>query len=77
MKETVNLPVIRYRDTDGKPTCLSNQGRCQFLEARGHLIHLCYLDKPSFAALPIRGRGDGTGSMIPVESCPLWKGEER
>jgi hypothetical protein len=77
MKETVNLPVIRYRDTDGKPTCLSNQGACQFLETRGHLLYLCYLDKPSFAALPIRGRGDGTGSMIPIDKCPLWEGEER
>jgi hypothetical protein len=73
----MQLDVIRYRDTNGKPTCKSNEGSCQFLEPVGHLIYLCFLDKPRFAALPIRGRGDGTGSMIPVESCPLWKGEER
>ena len=77
MKETINLPVIRYRDTDGKPTCKSNQGTCQFLETKGHLLRLCYFDKPSFAALPILGRGDGLGSLIPVEACPLWVGVER
>jgi hypothetical protein len=81
-KETVNLPVIRYRDTNGNPTCYANEGVCQFLrtfEVRPSWhtrspYYTCCLDESS---LPIRGRDDGTGSLIPIDKCPLWEGVER
>lgn len=84
-KETVNLPVIRYRDGNGKPTCiadLSAGDACTFLQSShfGTKYH-CFWDRPN--PTPPRPpqiftRGDsGRGSLIPVEDCPLWEGVER
>jgi hypothetical protein len=76
-KETINLPVVRYRDSDGKPTCKTNEGVCQFVEGPFYHKYSCFWDKPRFAASGIEIRNDGLGSLIPVDKCPLWEGVER
>lgn len=82
MKEIVQLDVIRYRDTNGNPTCiadLQNDEVCDFLRAFNvGKRYCCHWDKPSYLSRPILARGDdGSGSLIPIDACPLWNGEKR
>jgi hypothetical protein len=103
MKKTIYLPVIRYRDSDGKPTCVADlhsfssgkswrQRGIAFLVKKGKACpfllsshfgtkYHCFWDQPNPTPPhppQIFTRGDdGRGSLIPIDACPLWKGEER
>jgi hypothetical protein len=77
MKETFSLPVIRYKDSEGNPTCKTDEGSCPFLEGFVFNQYSCIWDKPRFTASVILVRTDGIGSLIPIDACPLWNGEKR
>jgi hypothetical protein len=76
-QETIQLPVIRYRDDDGKPTCMSRAGQCQFLQWShfGTQYHCFWAKHGSDQEIYARG-DDRRGSLIPINECPLWEGEE-
>jgi hypothetical protein len=68
--ETVTLAFKRYTTDDGKRTCRSSEGACEFLfdyQGTGACI---------FPAS--RSSGDvetgEDGRLVPEPNCPLWKG---
>lgn len=69
--ETITIPITRYRDEDGHPTCAANftKGRfCRFLLTRKlGLVEVCGL---SGKDLP--RREEGAMSLKPVDECPVW-----
>jgi len=74
------LPVIRYRDKAGNPTCAAdfNAGRvCTFYATqRFGCDETCLFANKEFRYwMSLNRRDGGVGSLIPLASCPLWSGE--
>lgn len=71
--ETVNLPVIRYRDSKGNPTCAKNFPKgevCQFYRtARLGTEETCVFAN----GFEMERRDEGKGYLIPLDNCPIWK----
>lgn len=71
-KESVGLPVMRYRDDENLTTCATNFnthdvcvfwrcrkfGQQEFCSWTGDILH--------------RRGEDGTGTLIPCDGCPMW-----
>ncbi len=71
--ETVNIPVIRFRDPQGRPTCAVNfetGEHCRFLA----VTHMGTREVCAFHVEPepLYRRDLGLGSLEPCNLCPLW-----
>jgi hypothetical protein len=70
--ETVTIPVTRYRDEQGRPTCAAdfNAGRvCAFLRSRVFCCDgLCTLRSET-----VLTRVGDDGTLAPLDNCPLWR----
>ena len=76
--EQFSLVVTRYRDKDGNPTCAAdfNAGRvCMFFATqRFGCDETClFANKEWRYWTTLFRRDSGSGSLIPLEDCPLWK----
>jgi hypothetical protein len=80
---TIHLPVIRYRDKDGNPTCATDFETgdvCKFYRTqRLGTIETCvfaeaYSNSKYAAAMERRDspQGPGMGTLIPGVWCPVW-----
>ena len=77
--EIISLPVKRYKDDQGNPTCavdFETGEVCQFYITQRFGCHEgCLLSeqhKGPFQAMHRRGN-DGGGTLIPLKDCPVWK----
>jgi len=80
MIERTSIDVVRYRDGDGHPTCAKNFNAgevCIFYATQKLGCHeTCWFaDKDSRRWVPLERRKDEYGTLIPLASCPIWKGE--
>lgn len=67
--ETVNVPMQRFRDSNGEPTCLTESGACKFLRAiRIGSTEICAI----IGSGNLRRRSKGNGTIIPHGECPIW-----
>lgn len=78
-EELFNLPITRYRDKSGLPTCAIDfpAGKvCPFYGAQKYGTHeTCwYANKNGRLWNPVTRRDNGDGSLRPIETCPLWNG---
>jgi len=81
-EELFHLPITRYRDPEGHPTCAINfneQKVCQFyLNKNFGTVETCFfLDFSSKHpdTLQRRMSADGkpdVGYLIPADNCPIW-----
>lgn len=77
IREAVNLPVMRYRDSDGNPTCIAdarNGSYCPFLTTSGFGTreHCFWLEGSVKSRPQLERRNRGYGTTIPHKECPLW-----
>lgn len=75
--ETTNISVTRHRDCDGEPTCALDfpAGKvCQFYVAQRFGLHetCLFASKSSHLWHPLERRKDGMGTLIPLDTCPVW-----
>jgi len=80
-EEPGHLPITRYRDEDGQPTCASDfqQGRvCIFYATQklGCLETCWFADKEGRRWEPMQRRNGGEGTLVPLRTCPLWTNAE-
>lgn len=82
-KETFQMPIERYRDNAGNPTCafdFPNGEFCKFLASqRFGTYETCLLAPPGQKGLnyPVWRRESGKGTLIPGDWCPIWTKEEK
>lgn len=83
-QHTIHLPVIRYRDKSGQPTCAADFQTgdvCQFYRTQrmgvGETCLFAETGSYSRYADTMKRRegseGPGMGSLIPGKWCPVWK----
>ena len=81
---TIHLPVIRYRDEAGNPTCaadIETGDVCKFYRTQrmgvGETCVFAETDSRSkYAKSMLRrdgAQGPGMGTLIPGAWCPVWK----
>lgn len=80
-EEPGSLPIVRYRDDDGNPTCAADfqNGRvCIFYRTQkfGCLETCVFADVDGWRRMPTRRRKGGEGTLVPLPTCPLWSVEE-
>lgn len=75
--EIVSLPVKRYKDDQGNPTCavdFETGEVCQFYITQRFGCHegclLFELHRNLY--LGLHRREDGNGTLIPMDKCPVW-----
>lgn len=77
-EELFQLPVVRYRDADGKPTCATDFtcGKfCQFyMTKRFGTLELCFFGDGH--RLARRVKSEKIGTLIPIPQCPLWRSQD-
>ena len=80
MQEKVNIECVRYKDKENNPTCACNfeTGEvCQFYRTQrfGCNETCLFASEINYRGLTeiIHRRGNGQGTLIPLENCPLWK----
>jgi hypothetical protein len=76
-KESVNLPLHRFRDSQGNCTCASNFATgtfCPFLmtSSFGTREHCFWTEGRGRLRPMLERRDDGRGTLIPQPECPLW-----
>jgi len=74
------LPVIRYRDKAGQPTCAVDFSACRVCEfycaQKFGCAETCLFANKEFRYWQSLNRRDnGKGSLIPLACCPLWSVE--
>jgi hypothetical protein len=74
--DTFSLPVVRFVDKDGLPTCAANfweQQVCTFYRTTDYGTNeRC----AACVGIHLYRRGE-SGSLIPDVNCPLWDKDER
>lgn len=80
MIESATIPVVKYRDDKGRPTCARNFNTgevCQFYRTqRFGLNDTCLFSDMSGRYWRTMDRYDNSfGYLIPLDNCPLWKDE--
>jgi hypothetical protein len=73
MTDVYNIPIERYRDSDGRMTCAYNRVRgslCILLRSRN--LGYGREDYCGFTGDVLTCRDGGYGSLIPCAGCPLW-----
>jgi hypothetical protein len=73
--ETFYLPIARYRDINGKPTCAVSFPEKQFCHFYG-TKRLGTQELCTYYQEPLYRRNCGNGTLIPLINCPLWKNHE-
>ena len=76
-EEPGHLPIVRYRDEEGNPTCA-----CDFQNGRVCIFYgtqkfgcseTCWFaDKDGRRWIPMQRRKGGEGTLVPLTTCPLW-----
>ena len=80
MKKTIEVEA--YTDSRGNPTCaesFESGNACRFFKTleNGYLVVCRFPVNDSVKLTPLKRRENGAGSLIPMEECPVWKGDER
>lgn len=76
--ETKTIEVPAYRDDNGNPCCAANfqTGEvCPFFRTQCFGTHETCVFAESADGKRTRGinrRGDGAGTLIPLDTCPVW-----
>lgn len=78
--ETFALNLKRYRDSQGKPACAKNFETgdvCIFYRTQrlGCSETCVFADdmSGSYLSVTMVRRNNGEGSLIPLNTCPIWK----
>jgi len=74
------MPVDRYRDDDGNPCCAKDfkEGQvCPFYQTQrfGANETCLFAEDNGRYRESMKRRKDGNGTLIPLKTCPVWKGE--
>ena len=84
MKEEIKISFVRYRDSEGRPTCATNfeTGEvCQFYRTqRFGCNETCIFAEENHRGIgknmmrrnSLRENTPGDGTLIPLKECPLW-----
>ncbi len=80
MKEQVNIPYFRYKDSEGHPTCavdFASQQVCSFYTTKSFgTKEVCDHTLLTLDRRDDEIKGERMGSLIPCKGCLFWKKEE-
>lgn len=81
-EEASSIPIVRYRDKDGNPTCAVDfpAGKvCVFCATQkfGCSETCLFADKDGQRWAEMQRRDGGYGTLIPLQTCPIWQGQEK